>query len=150
MVDRRRRSPPLQNKFLLGTGTLATGGTTSSTWNLQERSADLILRRMRGHIWARAGSTTANESMVFALMSMKEPAVPSFADRQDERRNLWSQQCCTFRDTTTNVEETADLHFDLSLKIKVPLDRLLYFTVFNEGSVTDFFEWWVRLFWTLI
>ena len=111
-----------------------------------------MLRRIRGHIWCRAGGTATAEPCNFGLVSVPKGTTPTTAEFVDESALLWSQNCICSRGNVTDLtfDNPGELHFDLSLSLKVPLDRSLFFSMENDGTITNFLAFWIRLFWSLI
>ena len=110
-----------------------------------------MARRLRGHIACRAGSTTSLDDVRFGVIGEDRlGGVPLTTDFDDESKNLWEQRCTVSRDTVNNLDWNAAFHFDLSLSLRLPLDQIHYFSVLNEGDVTNFFSFVARLFWSLI
>ena len=150
-----RKSPPLQNEILkdvnnsIGAAGIVINQITRLDHNV--RNAEAMLRRIRGYIACRAGSTASMESIRFGLtLDSSDHNNPTFANRDLEDQNLWEQTCTASRDTSANWDNPAFLHFDMTLSIKIPYDRSVFFTVMNEGAVTDFYAFIIRLFWSLI
>ena len=150
-----RSSANLNNEILTEPGaTGAAGGMTLYAFTrllTSVRSSDAMLRRVRGYVQCRAGGTASSEMVRFALMgSDKAGNVPIYAARNLEDQNYWEIPCVASRDTTNNWDNPAQFHFDLSLSLKVPLTRDLYVGVINDGTLTNFFAFVFRLFWSLI
>ena len=154
MPNRSSRSgPSLNNQILFqNVASFANTGVSSQSFTgvNDNRSSDAMLRRIRGHIFCRAGSTASGESVRFGIIAEQPGDIPVVSSFADEARNLWEQECTASRDTVNNWDNPAFLHFDLNLSLKVPLGRDLYFGLMNQGTVTDFAGYLVRLFWSLI
>ena len=146
----KRSSPSLNNQILSDNGSFAQGTANSQFDDMLARSSDVVLRRLRGHIWCRGGSTTPNARVEFGIIQETESATPTPADFLDPKKNLWSQQCVASRDTVEEWDNPAFLHFDLSLGLKIELDKRLFFSINNLDTVTNFAAFIVRLFWSLI
>ena len=147
----RRTSASLNNQILSTYGSFAQGvANVNFTGLTDNRSSDAMLRRLRGHIWCRAGSTSPNARVEFGIMQEEEGVFPVAADFQDESKNLWSQECTASRDTVNNWDNPAFLHFDFNMSLKVQLGKEIYFSINNLDTITNFAGFVVRLFWSLI
>ena len=110
-----------------------------------------MLRRYRGYVWCRAGQTEPHEMIRFILMTGdKAGNNPTFANRDLEDQNMYEIPCICSRDSTEGWDNPAFFHFDMTLSLKLTLDRDLFQVVVNDGNFTDFFGFVVRLFWSLI
>ena len=154
MTNYKRRSANLNNEILTEpAGTIGAAGSALYQFIRLDkgvRSSDVMLRRVRGYVQCRAGGTASSEMVRFLLASDNGGNLPTYASRNLENQNYWEIPCVASRDTTANWDNPAQFHFDLSLSLKLPLPDSLYINVINDGSLTNFFSFVMRLFWSLI
>ena len=122
------------------------------------RSSDAVLvDAMCDYNYMSGDVTSAFTSCEFAIVA-KPVAIgtPVLADFGNEKYMVGKthKQCSARKrlDVPNNLsdDQIDNLHFEVSLKIRIPLDWQVYMSVLNGGVGTNFFGFLVRLFWTLI
>ena len=54
------------------------------------------------------------------------------------------------QDTANNTNQLDHHHFEVNLKVVIPIDWVAFMAVFNDGGFTNTFNYLIRLFWALI
>ena len=162
MARRFRSSGALESQILEDDSTVTAAGITSSEFTeLTHRTSPVVLRRLRGYVYCRAGSSTNGDDERVRFAIIKHPIgaaipTPTSGDYGLIQNNVWEIDCTCNRSETLKATPNegvwgtdipAWVHFDLNLKVVIPLDWKLFFSVLNEGDITNFFNFVVRLFW---
>ena len=147
--------PNLTSEIINRTGTLGTGSFINDGFDeLLHRSSDVILTKLIGdYLFNSLDTTGVMETCEFALIA-KPAAIgtPVAIDWLNEKYMIGKthRMCHAEQDNANNTEIFDEFHFEVSLKIRVPLDWQVFQSVLQGPIGTGQFAYLVRLFWALI
>ena len=121
---------------------------------MEHRSSDLVLVNLiADYLFAPAGDNTEQQVCDFAIIAknISEGAVVQ-DDFNNEKYVIGKthRRCHMMLNNTNNQIHADEFHFEVSLKIKIPIDWQVFFAILNSTGVTARFAYLVRLFWTLV
>ena len=124
---------------------------------MRHRSGDLVLTKIIADYLFFAGIETGGNRQTCEFAVMAKPISEGDPVNTDlitanEKYIIGKthRKCQGLRDQTNSTLWADELHIDVSLQIKIPLDWQAFFVVLNGIGISNSFAYLVRLFWTLI
>ena len=146
---------PIVSEIINRTSTLGVNSFINDGFNeLLHRSSEAVLVDLIGDYLFNSGESSDNLALCEFAVIAKPLAIgtPVQADFLNEKYVIGKthRMCHARKDNTNNTETMDEFHFEISLKIRVPLDTQVYQSVLNLGPAVGQFAYLVRLFWTLL
>ena len=150
----------LTSEIIKQQSTLAPGILTHFGFTeMLHRNSDAVLVKLIADYNFASGDSLANlATCQFAIVTKPFPAAgtPVLADMTNEKYVVGktSRQCSARQrldaPNGVNSDQIDNLHIEVKLNIRIPLDWQTWMVVLNGGFGTNAFAFLVRLFWTLI
>ena len=147
--------PGLVSEIIHRTSTLGVLSFINDGFDeMLHRSSDLVLVNLIADYLFNSGEDSGNLGLCEFGIIAKPAAIgtPVVADFNNPKYMVGKthRECHARKDLTNNYEVMDEFHFEVSLKIRVPLDWQVFMSVLNLGPAVGQFAYLVRLFWTLI
>ena len=147
----------ITSQIIRQTGTLGTNVIISYNFDqMNHRSGDAVLVKAMCNYGffsgdAGGGAVDCEFGVIAKPLAIGSPIL---ADFSEEKYMIGKTHKMCFARRSVGVNDESDqidtLHFDASLKIRIPLDWRVYMAVLNGAIGTNLFRLLTRLFWTII
>ena len=145
----------LGSQIIKDSGSLSSAGIAASQFTEKKHiSSNIVLTKLiASYLFKSGGTTSTHETCEFGVMAKPTAlGVPVAGDTDEERFMIGKthMMCASTMSLADSIIQTDELHFEVNLKVTIPVDWDLWGIVRNGIGLTNSFAYLMRLFWALI